>query len=61
MAEDWKQHRGKWEATIECLQCAVDQHVAAALDGGGKFHLDRARVLREEISLLKEWILWLES
>ena len=61
--EDWKRIRGRWENQIQCMQDGVDMHVAAALEakrGGSKFHLDRARALREEISLLKEWIIWQE-
>lgn len=65
MSKQWKRHRGKWEQLIEAMQQGVDQHVYEALNAGGQgqgqWHLDRARALREEICLLKEWILWQES
>lgn len=64
MSKDWKRVRGEWEPVIEALQTAVDLHVSHALDGSdgtGRWHLNRAQVMRKEIELLKEWILWKES
>ena len=57
MPREWNTPiREPWNAPIHHTLKAIDNHTQEYLKSGEKWHLEKAQILREYLSELKDWI-----